>query len=603
MALVYLYLFLEAGAAFDVELGWFRDHGGLFLLLVAGGIFLIVLVVRIFWRWLKKTWEKAKQGAAILVHPKAFATRVLLPQVGSYAAKVGVICVFLAAYSIPVTFDSVMSVIGSSSAANMASVTPGAVGVTQAANVVALSDYTDADTATAYSLSQQLVTTAVNMGYALLLVVLIFGWTGGKLLVSTSYSDAKVKAKEMKDSKGKGDGSTGATTASPRTRSAGSRARAPLLVSPHYPQAYPLFRNDFLQGKRPACDEHVKPSRALGDHAGVPLDRYRDKRDPSKTPEPFGGTPGGRPRFVVQRHAARRLHYDFRLERDGVLASWAIPKGIPLSTGERHLAVHVEDHPLDYADFEGEIPAGQYGAGTVEIWDRGTYEQIEEKQDGGLTIRLQGARLEGLWTLVPAALDGDPRNWLLLRKDGGSEPRDYAPMLATSTDALPIGAGWAFEPKWDGFRALARISGGVADPPEPQRQRPHASLPRRRPRGRAVRCARRPPCSTARSARSTTPGARTSGCLQRGEGALVFVAFDLIELDGEPLAATAPTRAPGRARTPPGHIGRRRAALSVVRRRRRARAGRARARARGRRRQARRLGLPARPPLAATGAS
>ena len=202
---VYLYLFLEAGEAFDVELGWFRDHGALFLLLVAGGIFLIVLVVRIFWRWLKKTWEKAKQGAQILVHPKAYATRALLPQVGSYAAKVGVICVFLAAYSIPVTFDSVMSVIGSSSAANMASVTPGAVGVTQAANVVALSDYTSSETATAYSLSQQLVTTAVNMGYALLLVVLIFGWTGGKLLVSSSYADAKVKAKEMKDSKGKGE--------------------------------------------------------------------------------------------------------------------------------------------------------------------------------------------------------------------------------------------------------------------------------------------------------------------------------------------------------------------------------------------------------------
>jgi uncharacterized membrane protein YbhN (UPF0104 family) len=202
---VYLYLFLEAGAAFDVELGWFRDHGPLALMLLVGGVFLIVIVVRIFWRWLKKMWEKAKQGGKILAHPKAFATRVLLPQVGSYAAKVGVIIVFLAAYSIPVTFDSVMSVIGSSSAANMASVTPGAVGVTQAANVVALKDYTDADTATAYSLSQQLVTTAVNLGYALLLVVLIFGWTGGKLLVSQSYTDAKVKAREMKDAKGKGE--------------------------------------------------------------------------------------------------------------------------------------------------------------------------------------------------------------------------------------------------------------------------------------------------------------------------------------------------------------------------------------------------------------
>lgn len=202
--LVYLYLFIEAGAAFDVELGWFHDHGAAFLLIIVGAVFMVVILLRIFWRWLKKMWEKAKEGGKILGAPKRFATRVLLPQCGSYAAKVGVIMVFLAAYSIPVTFDSVMSVIGSSSAANMTSVTPGAVGITQAANVVALSDYTSADTATAYSLSQQLVTTAINLGYALLLVVLIFGWTGGKLLVSTSYADAKVKAQEMKDSRGKG---------------------------------------------------------------------------------------------------------------------------------------------------------------------------------------------------------------------------------------------------------------------------------------------------------------------------------------------------------------------------------------------------------------
>ncbi len=208
--LVYLYLFLEAGAAFDVELGWFRDHPATLLVIVLGGGFLIVLVVRIFWRWLRKLWEKAKEGGKILTAPGRFATRVLLPQLGSYAAKVGVIMVFLAAYSIPVTFDSVMSVIGSSSAANMTSVTPGAVGITQAANVVALSDYADADTATAYSLSQQLVTTAVNVGFALVLVILVFGWTGGKLLVGSSYKDAKVKASELKASRGKSaDGSEG----------------------------------------------------------------------------------------------------------------------------------------------------------------------------------------------------------------------------------------------------------------------------------------------------------------------------------------------------------------------------------------------------------
>lgn len=139
-------------------------------------------------------------------------------------------------------------------------------------------------------------------------------------------------------------------------------------------------------------------------------------------------------RFVVQRHAARRLHYDFRLERDGVLASWAVPKGIPMARGERHLAVHVEDHPLDYADFEGEILTVQCGAGTVEIWDRGTYELVEGKDDGGFTVRLHGLRLEGLWTLVPAALDGDPRNWLLLRKDAGVASRSYAPMLVVEIE-------------------------------------------------------------------------------------------------------------------------------------------------------------------------
>ena len=141
------------------------------------------------------------------------------------------------------------------------------------------------------------------------------------------------------------------------------------------------------------------------------LSEYKRKRDPEKTPEPFGSKKGKtrEPIFVVQRHDARRLHYDFRLERNGALASWAVPKGVPLQGGERALAVHVEDHPLDYADFEGEIPKGQYGAGTVEIWDRGTYELVEEKKDGGLTVRLHGERLNGVWTLVPAKRGRPPR--------------------------------------------------------------------------------------------------------------------------------------------------------------------------------------------------
>src|SRR5881397_148547 len=124
------------------------------------------------------------------------------------------------------------------------------------------------------------------------------------------------------------------------------------------------------------------------------LGEYRRKRERGKTPEPFGSSGrDGRPVFVVQRHQARSLHYDFRLEEDGVLASWAVPKGVPLEPGDRALAVHVEDHPLDYASFEGEIPQGQYGAGTVEVFDTGTYELLERKPNGQRTVELHGKRL------------------------------------------------------------------------------------------------------------------------------------------------------------------------------------------------------------------
>src|SRR5205823_6942759 len=178
-------------------------------------------------------------------------------------------------------------------------------------------------------------------------------------------------------------------------------------------------------------------------HAGAvsELDTYRRKRGPKATPEPFSGKrrKSKQPIFVVQRHDARGLHYDFRLERNGALASWAVPKGVPLEPGQQALAVHVEDHPLDYATFEGEIPAGEYGAGTVEIWDHGSYELVEEKKNGGLTVRLHGKKLEGTWALVPAHLSGDEKNWLIVRKReegaAAAKPngRVYAPMLATLT--------------------------------------------------------------------------------------------------------------------------------------------------------------------------
>ncbi len=201
------------------------------------------------------------------------------------------------------------------------------------------------------------------------------------------------------------------------------------------------------------------------------LKEYRRKRDPKKTPEPFGSKKGGKqPIFVVQRHDARRLHYDFRLERDGALASWAVPKGVPLEPGTRALAVHVEDHPLEYATFAGEIPKGQYGAGSVEIWDSGTYELVEEKKDGGLTVRLHGNRLEGTWTLIPAHLDGKEQNWLLMRKrddEGAAATRSrqsrYAPMSATLVKEVPRGDEWLFEVKWDGYRAISYVAGSEVE--------------------------------------------------------------------------------------------------------------------------------------------
>jgi bifunctional non-homologous end joining protein LigD len=207
----------------------------------------------------------------------------------------------------------------------------------------------------------------------------------------------------------------------------------------------------------------------------VSLDEYRARRRRDGTPEPFGDAVSHAPSatFVVQRHAARRLHYDLRLERDGVLWSWAVPKGVPLRRGERHLAVRVEDHPLEYASFEGTIPAGEYGAGTVEIWDRGTYELLEEKRDGGLTVRLHGDRLDGVWTLIPAALDGDERNWLLLRR----RRRRALPADARYRVGLaPARRGLGVRAEVGRFPCDRRGLRRSRHAHEPQRERPHGAV-------------------------------------------------------------------------------------------------------------------------------
>jgi bifunctional non-homologous end joining protein LigD len=168
------------------------------------------------------------------------------------------------------------------------------------------------------------------------------------------------------------------------------------------------------------------------------LSTYRRKRDFAKTPEPSGDAAraGDAPQFVIQRHRARRLHYDFRLEIDGVLVSWAVPKGLTLDPSARHLAVHVEDHPLDYADFEGVIPHGEYGGGDVIVWDRGTWELPHEKDAraavdaGQIHVVLHGEKLQGNFVLFRTDTDTAKEQWLVLHKRDehaveGWDPEDH----------------------------------------------------------------------------------------------------------------------------------------------------------------------------------
>ena len=249
------------------------------------------------------------------------------------------------------------------------------------------------------------------------------------------------------------------------------------------------------------------------------LDAYRKKRDPDRTPEPFGGRrPGTGALFVIQQHAARRLHYDVRLEMDGVLKSWAVPKGPSVRPEIRRLAVHVEDHPLEYADFEGVIPKDNYGAGAVIVWDHGRYRSAKPEdlraqlERGLLEVELQGHKLRGRWTFArmggrAGGRAGDTgKEWLLIRKAGEPVPREEATeryprsvrsgltldemrdagavrdalrarlrtlaapvhevparsqefMLATMAERPPEGREWLFEIKYDGVRVLAERRG------------------------------------------------------------------------------------------------------------------------------------------------
>jgi bifunctional non-homologous end joining protein LigD len=197
---------------------------------------------------------------------------------------------------------------------------------------------------------------------------------------------------------------------------------------------------------------------------GDRLDEYRRKRRADRTPEPVPGGPvphGKDDTFVIQQHHARRLHWDLRLERDGVLVSWAVPRGLPRDPATNHLAVHTEDHPMEYATFSGEIPAGEYGAGHMVIYDRGSYE-TEKWRDDEVIVTLHGSRVSGRYVLFQTS----GKDWMIHRMDppepGWSPmPALVRPMLPSPAQRLPADDdAWAYELAWDGVRAIAYVAGG-----------------------------------------------------------------------------------------------------------------------------------------------
>ncbi|MGO9909409.1 MAG: DNA ligase D [Solirubrobacteraceae bacterium] len=199
------------------------------------------------------------------------------------------------------------------------------------------------------------------------------------------------------------------------------------------------------------------------------LETYRRKRDFEATSEPAGQSDRAADdhRFVVQEHHATRLHWDLRLEHDGVLASWAIPNGIPSDPADNRLAVRTEDHPLEYLEFHGKIPKGQYGAGTMTIWDHGTYE-VHKWEDRKVEVTFHGERLNGRYGLFPIGKPGDTKDdWMIHRMDPPADPdrqpmpERIVPMMAQPASALPRDPkNWSFEVKWDGVRAIAYVKPG-----------------------------------------------------------------------------------------------------------------------------------------------
>jgi uncharacterized membrane protein YbhN (UPF0104 family) len=196
---VYVYLFLSVKGSFDISFSWVHDHWPATIIVFGGGALMIVLLARRFWPYVVAWWQNAKEGGAILARPSAYFGRVFLPSLIGWCAMLTTIGVFLNAYGIPVSFDTLMHVSGGNSLANVTSVTPGGVGVTQAWNVASLKGVASSTDATAYSVAQQLVGTAWNIIYALILMIWAWGWGGGKRFVTDSYSEAKRRQVEEQE--------------------------------------------------------------------------------------------------------------------------------------------------------------------------------------------------------------------------------------------------------------------------------------------------------------------------------------------------------------------------------------------------------------------
>jgi bifunctional non-homologous end joining protein LigD len=276
----------------------------------------------------------------------------------------------------------------------------------------------------------------------------------------------------------------------------------------------------------------------------APLEEYQAKRDFHATPEPSGAAAaeaGAGGRFVIQQHSATRLHWDLRLERDGVLVSWALPRGVPWSPDDNHLAVHTEDHPLEYLTFHGHIPEGEYGGGDMFVWDTGTYDTVKW-DDNKVIVELRGEQAQGRYALFQTR----GRDWMIHRMDPPADPERQkvpefiAPMWPRHAARVPKGDGWVFELLWTGMRAVVTSSSGVVVIHDAEASDVSRHFPEIRRLGRAVGST-----EVVLDGVVTDPGRGHDGVQRRlslsSDSAIrrdardhpaLLVAFDLLWLDG-----------------------------------------------------------------------